>query len=211
MHISFDTPESGQYNCQVMAQQIPTQFDPVALCRRTEQGAAAFVGEIDIDNFTRLSEILTEPAGSVAVDLRFQRLESSRPAAHGTLKARLPMTCQRCLTTCWTDVEVEFSCCFASSEAVAERMPEDIDVVMMDEKGKATMSEFFEDELLLACPSFPKHADGECKGEIAERLEDLVTTEEAVVAETNELPTRKALAGLGDLLKQSKQKPKGGN
>lgn len=190
-----------------MAQQIPTQFDPVALCRRTEGGAAAFVGEIELDNFERLSEVLSEPAGPVSVNLRFQRLESGRPAAHGSLKASLPLICQRCLQTCWEDVEVEFSCCFASSEAVAERMPDDLDVLMMDEKGKVSLSDLFEDELLLALPIFPKHEEGGCVGDIAERLETLVATEET--PEAAEEPTRKAFAGLDQLLQQNKQKPDG--
>lgn len=185
-----------------MAQQIPSQFDPVALCRRTEGGAAAFVGEIDVDKLERLAKSLSETAGSVEVDLCFQRLESGRPAAHGQLKACLPLTCQRCLQTCWTDVEVSFNCCFASSEAVADRMPDDLDVLMMDEKGKSSLSDFFEDELLLALPIFPKHKEGGCAGDIAERLGDLVVTEE--VSEAEEKPVRKAFAGLGQLLDQNK-------
>jgi len=188
-----------------MAQQIPTQFDPVALCRRTEGGAAAFVGEIEIDQFERLGEALSEPAGPVMVNLRFQRLESGRPAAHGSLKANLPLTCQRCLQTCWTEVEVEFNCCFASSEAVAERMPDDLDVLMMDEKGKVSLSDLFEDELLLALPIFPKHEENGCAGDIAERLQALAVTEET--PEAAEEPTRKAFAGLGQLLDKNKQKP----
>lgn len=188
-----------------MAQQIPTQFDPVALCRRTEGGAAAFVGEIEIDQFERLAEALSDSAGPVMVNLTFKRLESGRPAAHGSLTASLPLTCQRCLQTSWTEVEVSFNCCFASSEAVAERMPDDLDVLMMDEKGKVGMADLFEDELLLALPPFPKHAEGECVGDIAARLGDLTVTE--ATPEAAEEPTRKAFAGLGQLLDQNKQKP----
>ncbi len=189
-----------------MAKQLPTQFDPVALCRRTEGGAAAFEGEIEIDHFQRLAAALSESAGPVSVQLRFKRLESGRPAAQGSLKANLPLTCQRCLQTCWTDIEVSFNCCFASSEAVAERMPEDLDVLMMDEKGKVSLSDLFEDELLLACPIFPKHEEGGCAGEIATRLGELTVSEEES-PEESEAPTRKAFAGLGQLLDQNKQKP----
>lgn len=185
-----------------MAQQIPTQFDPVALCRRTEGGAAAFVGIIDIDRFERLAQVLSDSTRPVDVDLRFERMESGRPAAHGRLKASLPATCQRCLQTCWTNVEINFSCCFASSEAVADRMPDELDVVMMDEKGKASLSDFFEDELLLALPTFPKHEEGGCAGDVAAHLGDLIVSEETL--EEVEEPKRKAFAGLGQLLDQNK-------
>lgn len=188
-----------------MAQQIPTQFDPVALCRRTDAGASSFVGEIAVDQFKRLSEALSEKAASVSVNLTFQRLESGRPAAHGSLKASLPLTCQRCLQTSWTEVETDFSCCFASSEAVAERMPDDLDVLMMDEKGKVSLADLFEDELLLALPIFPKHAEGGCAGDIAERLGALSVSEQE--PEAAEQATRKAFAGLDQLLDQNKQKP----
>jgi len=76
---------------------------------------------------------------------------------------------------------------------------------MMDEKGKVGMADLFEDELLLALPIFPKHAKGECVGDIAARLGDLSVSEEA--PELTEEPTRKAFAGLGQLLDQNKQKP----
>lgn len=192
-----------------MAQQIPTQFDPVALCRRTDAGASSFVGEIAVDQFERLGAVLSETAGPVAVELTFERLESGRPAARGRLRASLPLTCQRCLQTCWSDIETDFHCCFASSEAVAERMPDDLDVLMMDEKGKVSLSDLFEDELLLALPIFPKHGEGGCAGDVAERLEALSVSEQA--PEAAEQATRKAFAGLDQLLDLDKKKPDGGH
>lgn len=81
-------------------------------------------------------------------------------------------------------------------------MPDELDVVMMDEKGKASLSDFFEDELLLALPTFPKHEEGGCAGDVAAHLGDLIVSEETL--EEVEEPKRKAFAGLGQLLDQNK-------
>ena len=185
-----------------MAQQIPVQFDPLALCRRDNR--ASFAGVIDVSRFDRLLTVLSEPSGEVFAEVDFAPMADGKPSANGRLRARLPIACQRCLEAVWLDIEATFRCGFATSEAVAARMPEDLDVLMLDEDGKTTLMELMEDELLLAMPVFPRHAEGGCSGDVAAHLAAIAVDAEEIESdgggeETG--ATRKAFADLGQLLK----------
>jgi len=50
---------------------------------------------------------------------------------------------------------------FVEDELAAEKLPQELDPVILDEKGYIALVDVFEDEFILHVPGIPKHADHE--------------------------------------------------
>ncbi len=86
--------------------------------------------------------------------------------ARGKLSAGLLLQCQRCLHPCLYQMEETFRLVFATSEKVADAMPDDLEPVMLDDEGCISLAEMLEDEVLLHLPAVARHqTEEECSFE----------------------------------------------
>ena len=82
-----------------------------------------------------------------------------RPALRLRLACRLPLECQRCLQPVEEAVDVDRHFIFASDEETAAQLDEECDDDVLAPLHGADLLTLMEDELLLALPPVPRHAD----------------------------------------------------
>ncbi len=139
-----------------MSGRLPEQIDPIRLA---EEGAR-LVGELPLDVFPRLreqcrSEAITEP---VKIELMFEQVGQGMRLMRGRLQVRLGLDCQRCLNALIVDLEATpFLQLLIPGEA-----PTGTEAEVLVVEGPQRLSELVEDELLLAMPMVPMHAEGDC-------------------------------------------------
>lgn len=151
-----------------------------------------------IHDLPRVVPLLARDTGSAQARLRFYRLrgvegsESGLDAAECTVRAELTMTCQRCLGEMQVPVAAHTELAFIEDEAQVASVPESHDPVMMT-AGRVSFTDQLEEELLLAMPIAPMHAErSECPEQVPKDTAD---------AETS-VPTQTPFAGLRDLMKK---------
>lgn len=157
---------------------------------------------IALDSLPRIAPLLRRASGEASGRFRFHRYVEEEPlraasfdAADGRVSATLVLTCQRCLED--TEVHVAADChlAFVEDEDAAVAVPASHDPVVMT-KGRVSLAELVEEELLLSMPAVPVHADpGECERRAARH-----TPAEAPGATAE--PTHRPFAGLRDLMKK---------
>lgn len=134
----------------------PATVDPIQLADKGERLTA----ETPVGSLSRLAEACLDPEGSVMIDLSFERSGGDGlRIMRGTVRARVRLTCQRCLEPMEADLRAE-------PYLVLLRPGEHPELV---EAGEARvfdrpvpLSELVEDELLLVLPMVPMHARDRC-------------------------------------------------
>ena len=121
-----------------------------------------FSGQIAPKAFSRLAEAVEQIDDNVDYDLQFDRDKEGRAIVEGRVKARLIMACRRCFEPVDVEVHSSFTLGIVATDAEAERLPTNLDpVVVSDEPMR--LRDLLEDELLLSLPQFPVHEQDECK------------------------------------------------
>ena len=112
--------------------------------------------EFPIAGFVRLRDSLARPDGRAAVEFRFHAA-GAYPALEGAVRARAWLVCQRCLKAFEAALESPVRVAFVGRDAEASRVPDEYDAVTAP-GGRIQLTEFVEEELLLALPLVPMHA-----------------------------------------------------
>jgi uncharacterized protein len=137
---------------------LPAVIDPIQLAER----GARLSGTLPLQGMARLAPSLLEGRGEVHVDLAFERGESDNVLLmHGRLRARLRVTCQRCLEA--MDLDLEAAPWVMLLRPGARHAPgeeNEPDTLVVDKP--LSLSVLVEDELLLALPMVPLHEPGRC-------------------------------------------------
>jgi uncharacterized protein len=105
----------------------------------------------------RLSECATDQTATARLVARW-RLVDGRAAVSGTASAELVLTCQRCLGSVSVTVEDEFHLVLVDDEDQAKSLPDQQDVIVTDAT-RLDLSWLLEEQLLLAMPLVPTHAN----------------------------------------------------
>ena len=155
-------------------------------------------GEADVDFAVPLAELprlrsqIASVEGLVRGRVHFTR-ESGFVVADLSMSGAATMACQRCLEAVSEPVNNTVRMALITAEADAGRVPEHLEPVLAA-GGRVAIGELVEEELLLALPIVPLHAEAS----------DCVITEEvaAVKAEAPEQTTQKPFAQLSELLKR---------
>ncbi len=93
--------------------------------------------------------------------LEFSVDEGGNPRVMGSVKAILPLTCQRCMETMGFPVSTKTWLGIVSSRAAAQQLPESYDpLLVLDDE--ITVASIIEDELILALPQVAMHSNEEC-------------------------------------------------
>ena len=154
--------------------------------------------EFPIAGFARLRDSLARPDGRAAVQFRFHTA-GAYPALEGAVRARAWLVCQRCLTEFEATLESPVRVAFVGRDAEAGRVPDEYDAVTAP-GGRIDLTEFVEDELLLALPLVPMHATpAECALQLAAEAEAEADSE---LPAASAQPTQRPFAELRSLLKR---------
>jgi uncharacterized protein len=141
---------------------------------------------VPVARMARIAEHLATPEGMVTGSVQLSR-EMGRIVAEVSFKAGLTLRCQRCLGPMPESFAAESRVALVESEAEATEVPPDLETALAP-GGRIALAELVEEELLLALPAAPRHAEGQCP---AARQE----------ARVSEAPTvQRPFANLGELL-----------
>jgi uncharacterized protein len=153
-------------------------------------GRRSFDLSVPIREFPRLREQLAEDAGTVHLTADFAR-ELGFPVADVAVDGELSLTCQRCLAVMRWPVDSRTRVALVPDLASADRAPEGLDPVVIEER-RVSLRDLAEEELLLALPLIAMHErPAQCGATAAGSSRD------GDVAESN-----KPFAQLGELLKR---------
>jgi uncharacterized protein len=97
--------------------------------------------------------------GDVEVELHFAINERNVPCVRGHIRTEVGLRCQRCMQDMSWPIDNQFELLMVESEAEAEQLGEECDVLLLDEQLQS-ISELVEDEILLSLPIVPKHEVG---------------------------------------------------
>lgn len=104
----------------------------------------------------RLAASLVSQSARVEVTLQFLRDEARRPVVKGHIEASLRVMCQRCMRPMDLDLRLNVSLGIVQSEEQAERLPEEMDPLLVDEE-PVWIADLIEDELILGLPVVATH------------------------------------------------------
>ncbi|NIR32366.1 MAG: hypothetical protein GWN84_24300 [Gammaproteobacteria bacterium] len=140
-----------------MSTSLPERIRPLRLARRGERVS----GRMPVAGMSRLLESLYSDAGEVAVDLRFHRDDEGHHRITGTVQGTLELVCQRCLGP--LRFEVDSAVCLEVVERVEDAtQPEEGYEPLLVTEEHVSLRRLVEDELILALPPYPRHAQGVC-------------------------------------------------
>ncbi len=134
-----------------MLDRLPNFIDPLVFADRQRQ----LTGEIALNNFSRLSDLLSDDNGKVTVDLFFSKIKRLA-IVHGNIKVTVKIECQSCLATMDLLLDVPINLAFVESLDEADKLAGEYEPFVLKEK-KISLNQLIEDELLLALPDFPRH------------------------------------------------------
>jgi uncharacterized protein len=154
--------------------------------------------ECAIRDLPRIVPLVARDTGGALARFRFYRLKSAEDGSGGfdgaecNVRTQLAMICQRCLDEVQVPIDAHAELAFIDEEAQVARVPESHDPVVMT-AGRVSLTALVEEELLLALPIVPVHADpGDCRMRPAVDTTDVATP----------APTQTPFAGLRELMKK---------
>lgn len=137
---------------------LPDYADPLRLCALGK----VYEGVIPLAELPRLAPLLTSTEGEAAFALAFGKDGERRPAVDVKVSAQLAIQCQRCLGEMRVNVDADSCLVVVSGPDEAERLPDDVDPLLVED-ARVALRSLVEDELILAIPAAPMHSAEECK------------------------------------------------
>jgi uncharacterized protein len=135
---------------------LPEHIDPLHLA----DTAVQLAGDLPVARLERLAGLLARHDGVVRVEARFGSDEQGRRVLHLKATTSLEMTCQRCMGTVTIPVVVDTTLELVPDEAGSARTSERYEPLLV-ERGRMSLAEIVEDELLLQVPMIPRHEIGD--------------------------------------------------
>ncbi len=148
---------------QMRAWYTPAEIEALAERR------ANICSEFKLAELARLSDYLHADQGTVTVSFGFAVGGSSWQALSLSYEAKLTVVCQRCLEPFELEIKdrVEFG--IIARESMEQYLPEQVEpIVVRDDR--FSPQALVEDELIVAVPFAPKHADKQCGGKMYENV-----------------------------------------
>lgn len=119
-------------------------------------------GVLPLSSFPRLLDLLATDAGEAAYAVEGVRDARGRPGLSVKVQATLQLRCQRCLEPLPLAVDTDSLLVLAANQAEIDADPETVDAPERVMAGhEMPVADLVEDELILAVPYAPRHAD--CK------------------------------------------------
>lgn len=141
-----------------MPKALPEHLHPLSLAR----GGGSLAGRLDIHEMPRLAGALHARGSEAVVALDFRLDDAGRALVTGVIEAELVVLCQRCLEPMTLPVKREVRLAVVRSDEEAARLAPELEPLLVDDESVA-LATLVEDELILALPSYPRHAPGQCQ------------------------------------------------
>ena len=151
---------------------------------------------IPLAELPRVSHELTNKDGEAKGKVRFSR-QQGHAVADLDVSAQPEVVCQRCMQPMRWPVKVKSRVALVSDYDAADRVPEGFEVFLV-EADSVSVRDLVDEEVMLALPNVPRHAEGsECarrKVQLPGQPDELEAAPDAQV--------QKPFAQLGELLKR---------
>lgn len=141
-----------------MSDRLPEYIDPLELAAKR----GALRGRLALSLMKRLRGMLVDDQGYAELELAFGK-EGRVDAVRGHVEATLHLRCQNCLGMINWQVRSEVSLAIVTSLDEVDLLPETYEPLLQGEE-RTALKDIVEEELLLAIPMIPKHADN-CRGQ----------------------------------------------
>ena len=138
--------------------EFPGRFDALRLAR--ERGEIA--GRVDPHVLPRVADVLSDGPASIAWRIEGIADAAGRPARRVALKGAVTLVCQRCLADFEWPIDQATEVLLARDESELSALDADSSLEVVLAQGPVDSIALVEDELVLALPFAPRHADGEC-------------------------------------------------
>jgi uncharacterized protein len=136
---------------------MPTALPQRLDLARLADARAVLDGELPLARLDRLVPLLARVEGVVRAHLEFGR-DLKREVVKGRVESELLLTCQRCFGEVRVPVVADLDLVRVADEDDAEALADGRDPLVAPNR-EVEMSVLLEDELLLALPIVPLHAD----------------------------------------------------
>jgi len=127
------------------------------------QAGASLSGRDPLQKYERLAQELRRPEADSTIEWQAQGEHraaadgSVRPALHLRASVALPLTCQRCMGTVATPLEVDQWYRFVATEDIAMAQDDESEEDLLVMEPHFDLLTVLEDELLMALPLVPMH------------------------------------------------------
>lgn len=136
-----------------MSNHIPEYIDPLHLADKR----GVLRGQMIVDGFDRVADLLYDDTGTVAIDLAFAR-HGAVVRVEGRFEADLLLKCQNCLQALPWQIGSEIKLGVVTSIDQLDKLTDGYEPLLITEGQKVLLKDIIEDELLLSLPTFPKHS-----------------------------------------------------
>ena len=137
---------------------IPVSIDPI----RAAASQLSYEGLIPGKHLKRLNELSAGDCSDVIVSLECGEDIQGIVYLKGKAVTELTLNCQRCMTLYSTKVTVDFNFTPCENEVGIDELPDAYDPIECDDIGEVRLHQLIEDELIVAMPLIPMHADESC-------------------------------------------------
>lgn len=142
-----------------MDNRLPERLDLYA----TAEAGREYAGQIELASLERVLPLLVSDEGSLEVSLRLGKREDGTRFLEGSISGSVRQRCDRCLESMTQPLELEFRLGLVHGQEEADALGDDFEPLMLT--GEPTrIADIVTDEVLLALPIVPVHADlTECR------------------------------------------------
>lgn len=174
-----------------MSRPLPVRLNPFRLSE-LEQSLEGFV---KLSGMKRLSEVVVGEVGEAQCELEFWKPQAREFRLRLTVKAEIPLQCQRCLDVYQHKVDSDVELVLLHTEAEVELVSDEFEPYLVHDE-TLDISTLVEDELLLSVPAIPRHPEDEfCDAKTLREFDEDEVLEEETESEEKPNP----FAVLGDL------------
>jgi len=142
-----------------MPSDLSQAINPLRLAKSRER----IEGSLPLGSFERLKDDLLEKTGTLEYQLVFDIDESGACVIQSIIDAQLMLECQRCLHPVVIEIHKSSLLGLVKDKDEIDNLAVEYEPLQLDEDTISVQS-LIEDELILAVPLSPLHAENECSG-----------------------------------------------
>lgn len=137
---------------------LPQTLDPV----KSAMKRSDYAGVIASKDLVRLMDAVQQCNEFVDVKVKFDKDAQGLVFFHGSMSTDVTLSCQRCNGELAHPISIEF--CFSPVQGMddTDEIPEAYEPIEVNEYGEIDLFQLLEDELILALPIVPLHAEELC-------------------------------------------------
>lgn len=123
---------------------------------------ALLKGTLELGGLSRLKGLLAEDAGAIEASLELRRESGGWLTARLAMRAAPRLVCQRCLEPFTYEIDEHVMLALLESAALESSLPQGYEPIVVGDD-RVQPAQLIEDELIVALPLVPKHAQvAEC-------------------------------------------------